>query len=333
MDFRHATDEDLRQAFAGIITKGPFNNTYKFALARFLLDHCNESDKERVRYSRIALFFFRYYWLQECKSRLRQGPANQTPEVINIIRSQFTEKSYPHTYEELVRDEPEKIEICVREITKKCFDDVIPRFQKVKCAGEKRLFFTYFAHEYKDSADNKKVDPGGGILLNKRAMGFLRDNYVPLHKAVILEWIRFLEQRNFGTPNLVNKIEGRNPGKRDQRKFLRLLVPFVEECFYCSGPLRPGKETHVDHVIPFDYIGNTEMWNMVLACQQCNCTKSGSLPPKRYVEKLLVRNNSCRDRIPALHKSLATLNYGDHDVKWHYDNAKRHGYPLAKDFP
>ncbi len=309
-----------------ILTRGSKNNTYKFALARFLLDYSNSSDAVQIRYSVIAKYFFRYYWLQECKSKLLQGPSNQQPEIITIIRMEFTGEEYPYTFKELEKKEPAKIQRCVERITKKCFDDVVPRFQE-----KEKIFFDYLAKAYNDSADNKKIDPGGGIRLNPDAMRYFKDNHDILFKAVILEWVRFLETRNLGMPRLVSKIEANDISPRDQAKFRRLLESFTHTCFYCKDALEPDK-THVDHVIPYDYIGDTELWNLVLACQECNCRKLNNLPPKKYIENLKKRNVE-HATLGQMEKSLHSLNHGTHDIDWHYGNAKRHNYKILVRFP
>ena len=326
----------LRSAFVSIMTQGAKNNTYKFALARFLLDHCHGTGpRTDIRYAEIAGGFFDYYWMQECKSRLRQGPSNQTPLVIQIIRDEFSDDYYPQTLDRIKRKEPAAVERCVGRITAKCFDDVVPRFEDdaehylgMRRGGspDRRVFYHYLAMEYDDSARNKRIDPGGGISLNPHAVEFLRDNYEPLFRTVVLEWIKFLEKRNFGIPRMAEKIGGRMLGPRDQSRFKRYLEPFADRCFYCNAGLEPGRCTHVDHVLPYDYVGDTDLWNLVLACQSCNCAKSGGLPPRRYIVKLKERNSQYRNRIRQLEKSLDMLG-GEHDIDWHYGNAGSHGYP------
>lgn len=327
MEFETVPDSEILDAFTSIVTKGVKNNTYKFALARFLLDHSVRHGPERVRYKDIAWKFFRYYWAQECKSRLRQGPAGQRPEIVKIIRKAFPNDAYPQTFSDLVREEPKRVKACITKITEKCFDDVIPRFQKT--GREKReLFYKYFAKEYHDSSDNKKIDPRGGVLVNKAAIRVLEHNYAALHGVVILEWARFLEKRNFGSPNLINKVECIALGRRNQRKFLRILEPFFEHCFYCERLLDMDTRTHVDHVIPYDYMGDTELCNLVLACQKCNCEKLGCLPPQQFFDLLLKRNSECLSEIPCLETSVDNMSARGMDMKWHYANARRHGYPV-----
>ena len=330
------SSSSLRDAFVSIMTKGTKNNTYKFALARFLLDYCRGSRPEsNVRYTRIAKSFFDYYWMQECKARLQQGPSNQRPRVIQIIRNAFKHEYYPETLAEIKKKNPDDVKICIRDITKKCFADVVPRFEEdaERYFGKpqggrsyKRIFYDYLSKEYHDLAGNHKIDPGGGIKINPHAIKFLKENYEPLFRTVILEWIKFLEKRNIGMPRMAEKISGNVLGPRGQTKFKKKLEPFADRCFYCNVQLVQGRCTHVDHVLPYDYVGDTDMWNLVLACKDCNCSKSGGLPPKRYITKLKERNCQYKDQIIQLEKSLDMFDNGP-DIDWHYNNASKHGYP------
>lgn len=145
-------------------------------------------------------------------------------------------------------------------------------------------------------------------------------------------------------------MEARHAGKRNQRKFMDLLRPFVERCFYCDEPLAFDESTHVDHVLPFSYVGDTEMWNSVLACCECNCRKMDCLPPARYVKDLCGQNAERLPEIKELSDSLARLHYERFGVLawtipdnaaeimrerigWHYKNAADHGYRTLRHFP
>ena len=104
---------------------------------------------------------------------------------------------------------------------------MIPRFQLVRGSSarravESRIFYDYLALEYHDSADNKKIDPRGGIRLNPAAVSFLKENHVLLDMVVVLEWLRFLERLNIGTPKLTSKIDGRFIGARNQGAFKKI---------------------------------------------------------------------------------------------------------------
>ena len=102
-------------------------------------------------------------------------------------------------------------------------------------------------------------------------------------------------------------------------------------CFYCKNPLKPGRKTAVEHVIPFAYIAEDEMWNFVLACNDCNGKKLGSLPPEKFVNNLIERNREYGEKIPLLKKSLMKLEKKfKKTIDDHITNAKSHGYTVLK---
>ena len=344
--FEDWSDKEFHDRFVSIISRGAKNNTYKFAWAKFLLDYSHspgrvprmfeqngEAAEARppagdsgIKYADIARYFFVYYWPLTCKTRLRQGPATQPPVVTTEIERVFDEGAYPQSVDRIIRTERAKVDRCVVKIAAMGLKDVAHRFQKVK-GGEERMFYQYVAGK-PDRSGNRKLDRKGGILLNPDAIRFLGDNYEALNGALTAEWLRAIESHNFGSPNLVERFGGRY-GRRNQRKFLPVLEAFGRTCFYCGKSLGPGRCVHVDHVLPFDYMGDTELWNLVLACRGCNCEKMCSLPPTRYVDKLMRRNADHGD-IEAMAESLSRMTRFERGIEWHYENARRHGYRVAE---
>lgn len=348
MRFPRKTNYEFHETFMTIIRKTGKNNTYKFALALFLLERSvSDPESYEVGYEEIARSFLKYYWSHVCKSKLRQGPENQVPLVVSIIRGEFDRDVYPMDFSDLEREEPDKVERCTAKIAKRCFKDVVPRFQWV--GGRKEcVFYRYWSTEYRDSARNERLHLDKNVQLNPKAVDFFRRNFAPLYNSVILEWVKFLESINFGAPNLAKKVEAKVRGPRNQRKFLPLLGPHSKACFYCGEALKLDGSTHVDHVIPYDYVGETEMWNSVLACQQCNCAKLDKLPPRRFVEALIEQNREYYPKIKDLRESVARMHRGRlegdrisqdaveslrRNVEWHYRNAAASGYPRMAKFP
>ena len=150
-----------------------------------------------------------------------------------------------------------------------------------------------------------------------------------------MEWARFLEEVNVGVPKLIAKIEDKIPSRNLTPK-RKLLKQVEENCFYCETPLE-SIENDIEHVIPFAYVRENEMWNLTRACKQCNCKKLGSLPsPKeKWLGKLFERNKKYRNDITPegemlgkmLDKSLKRL--GDkHEsiIRLQYDNAIQQGF-------
>lgn len=346
--FKDWSDRAFHDRFISIIKRGTMNNTYKFAWARFLLDYSYDSGKiprmfeeagmtteqhvannSRIKYSEIARYFFVYYWPLTCKTRLRQGPVTQPPVITTKIEEEFTEKAYPQSVDQIIRKERAKVNRCLEKISMIGLKDVAHRFQRVNKV-EVRMFYQ-FAAGPPDKSGNRKLDRKGGILLNSNAGRFLRENYEALSGALMAEWLKAIEKHNFGSPNLAGRLSG-HYGRRNQRKFLPVLEAFGRDCFYCGKYLETGKCIHVDHVLPFDYMGDTELWNLVLACQGCNCKKLCSLPPAQYVNKLMHRNANHGD-IEAMAESLSKMTRFERGIEWHYENAKRHGYSVVEVLP
>ncbi|WP_158641243.1 HNH endonuclease [Candidatus Nitrosopumilus salaria] len=194
---------------------------------------------------------------------------------------------------------------------------------------EKKIFFDYKITREKHS-NKKYIDLNAGIDINPKAMQFFKKYNIVLKKAVNLEWAKFLEKLNLGVPRLIQKTEGELIPRTALGKYRKALEPYFKNCFYCEKHLLQ-KEIHVDHVIPFDYIAEDSIWNFTLACQKCNCVKSGSLPPEKYIVKLIERNKNYRDKISMLEKSLTLLGMNfEKVIHDHFENAMMQGYVVLK---
>ena len=335
MNFRDITDDEFQRKLMNILDFSSKDNTYKFAFMRFLLDYCNEYTETHVEFSTIAQYYFKYYWIQECKSKFKQAPQiDKKPEIIRIIQNEFDKPYYPQTFAKITKEEPEKIQRCIAKIIKFVFHNVTWRFQKQKEGRnsiEDKIFFDYkiarVAH-----ANKKFIDLDAGIDINPKAMEFFKKYNIVLKKAVNLEWAKFLEKLNLTVPRLIQKTEGEIIQRTPLKKYREALEPFFKKCFYCKNQLLKNK-THVEHVIPFDYIAEDNIWNFTLACQKCNCVKSGSLPPEEFLNDLISRNSAYRNKIVLLKKSLTGLGINHEKIiRDHFENAKSQGYAVLNKF-
>ena len=242
-----------------------------------------------------------------------------------------------HEFEKIKEKEPQKIKNCIKEIEAKCFNDVTYAFQNMSGDFEDRPFFDYKIKRWKPRHDRVVklpiIDLEKGIELNPKAMNFFKRYNVALEKAVTLEWVRFIEQFNLGVPELIRKIEGKKEERKSTIKERAVLEKAgFKNCFYCKLPFTKN-EMQVEHVIPFSFIYQNEMWNFVLACQNCNCVKLGRLPSEEYLDCLINRNKEYKEKIPELKKSLSKLGDGfEKIIRDHYTNAKSHGYQIYDKF-
>ena len=340
MLFDAFSEEEMFRTFTSIVTLGSKDNTYKFAWARFLLDYARthtETKTTRVSFEEIAGYFLQYYWQQICKKKMKHAPqTKKKPKIVTIIEKEFEKPYYPQTFKEIKAQQPEKIKRCIDQIAKICFHDVTWRFQRIgamRGAPESRLFFEYKILRTINS-NRKRVDLKYGIILNSDAIHFFKTYYTVLLKMVILEWSKFLENLNPGLPKLVKKVEGGEGKRKSTKKFRFMLESICSRCFYCKVSLQHVKSAQVEHVIPWDYIEEDELWNLVLVCSQCNCKKLGALPPTESLKSLIKRNKKYSKNIPELEKSLCRLGADFAPlIENHYENAKASGYfPLANNF-
>ncbi len=306
----------MKHLFITIVSKGAKSNTYKFALAKFLLDYSKtqnlkEEDYE-ISFYEIATKFLEYYWFQECKYKFKQDfNKDKMPVVIRIIQEHCGTEYIADSYEKYFKNRQELQKTLILEIEKKCFDNVIPRFQPDEQNG-------FYQHFYSRAKDGKayKSSSEKKIILKHEAVKFFKEENEILSKILVLEWAKFLEKTNF-TPRLISKIElMKDPKRNSLTKFRKILMEMEEECFYCGTKLE-NTDVHIDHFIPWSYIYEDELWNLVQSCSKCNLIKSDSLPPKDCIEKIVIRNKQ---------KALSKWNS---DITDYYENCYKAGFQIV----
>ena len=336
--------QDFEEKFLGMVVHGKKSTTYKFAFAKFLLEYCKQDTvEEHVEFSTIAKYFMKFFWPQVCKTKLNHAPRYtkkggiKVPDIITIIGNEFSESWYPKNYAYYELQEKAKIQNCINDISQKCFNDVVWRFQKIaNIEPENPLFFKYQVVPGWSDPNRKDTDLTFGIDLNPEFIKFVQEKHVLLNAVVILEWTRFLEKYNRDVPLIIPKLEG-SEIKRDtvysNKAKQELTDAGYDECFYCKIKFSNSIKVHLEHVIPFDYISEDNIWNYSLACQSCNCHKSGFLPPEEFIDKLIKNITKDKLNIPMLKDSLNIMggNFAE-IIKNHYNSAKRLGY-APKDMP
>ena len=318
----------MREKFFSIVAMSKKDNTYKFALARAILDHCGvENAGNVITYEYLSKKFLRYYWHQECIFKIKQdfhAEEKRKPRVIKAIQDVFGNKS-PGRFELLDPDCVKKAEgMILRNVFGKPASRlflVIPAFQKIpvgRRVEENRIFYDY---------DNDKKM----IILKPGVFEFFHKNRNILMGLVIAEWAKFLEKINGSLPMLVAKIE-KNNTKRDPNAMskFRKLFQDTDHCFYCGNKLEQ-RYVDVDHFIPWSYIFADSMWNLVLACRDCNCYKSNSLPQDEFLVNLIKRNKQYYNVVDKLKISLDQLDIGKgwmQEICNHYNMCEKYGFSV-----
>ena len=144
-------------------------------------------------------------------------------------------------------------------------------------------------------------------------------------------WVEFTEQFPFA-PRLYEKIAGITPVRRHERYRSFLVKIQGLQCFYCGGQKDRG--LHVDHVIPWSFVLEDRVWNLVLACQSCNSAKCDRTPDDQVFARLLTRNkeivSELRESIPAvkLDKQVFTPEALDTHIDMLLENCRAEGFGI-----
>ncbi len=237
-----------------------------------------------VSFPWLAERFVSYYWPLTVKFRVRQSTdPTKDPVIMKFIRAevealklqsdvtleQFT-KQHGDRYEQL-------LDRCVHRGG--CFDEVVPRFHNLRSQETKDRLYDY--------------DPES-IHLRDGARSFLKSHQRVLELLAVGSWVRFTEQYTTA-PRLYEKIAGTTPERRHQKYRTFLSDVQGATCFYCERAY--NRTPHVDHFIPWTFVLEDRIWNLVLACEACNGDKSDQTPADTYIEKLVNRNSHLLERI------------------------------------
>ena len=165
----------------------------------------------------------------------------------------------------------------------------LQRFGDGASAVEKRFLYEYSWEDEvaagqirrPDFDDSMTLQPGVAEGLIK-IQGLIR----PYIETLWIQWVADRNKDLTDAARLHDFLFG-----VDRRSLTRVkphLVSLQEgECFYCNSPL--GRDTEVDHFLPFSKHNDDSLDNLVAACRKCNGSKSDSYPSLPHVSKWMER--------------------------------------------
>lgn len=274
-------EEDIWKLFNYVFSSKAVNNTsYKFAFLKSLIECVYDVNiNGEILLTDIFARFTRIYWylivkhnLRQCSESTRGGKAS----INNIF------EKYIVSNQNLLFCEYDSID----ESIKRCIENEVYTECKEYVVG---AFYG---------------DTGGSIYsfslrdnylkFNPKVLNFIQKFSIVLLKLNYFEWITFLEKNNSEECcySIASKLH--EASKRTNLSIFRNFLYYnIDEektrCFYCNKTISYSK-IHVDHFIPWSFIKNDRLWNLVNSCPVCNLSKSDKLTERYFLDKLIDRD-------------------------------------------
>ena len=122
--------------------------------------------------------------------------------------------------------------------------------------------------------------------------------------------IKYLQDRNPGVPGIIYKLEPENEKQRKLQNVRKLWAAVIDTTGISdiySGRLLEKKNYEIDHFVPWSFITNDEMWNLMPVNSSFNSSKRDKLPDwERYFVRF-AQNQFRLNEMIYTHEKLAHL--------------------------
>lgn len=121
------------------------------------------------------------------------------------------------------------------------------------------------------------------IRVNKYWKQLILDNFPVIISWIQLKKIRFLQDRNPGVPGIIYKLSQENGNVRKLSNTRDLWKAVLESIGVPFRDIYSGRKLDVfyfdlDHFVPWSYVANDELWNLIPMEKRLNSSKSNRLP-------------------------------------------------------
>ncbi len=121
------------------------------------------------------------------------------------------------------------------------------------------------------------------IRINKYWRELILDNYSVIVSWIQLKKVRFLQDRNPGVPGIIYKLSPDNENGRKLNNARELWKCAAKagaisiRDIYTGEPIETMR-FDLDHFVPWSYVANDELWNLIPMERRLNSSKSNKLP-------------------------------------------------------
>ena len=125
------------------------------------------------------------------------------------------------------------------------------------------------------------------VVINEEWQDFFMDNFVTISGWIEVKKVRYLQGRNPGVPGIIYKLVPENNKQRKLRYVRNLWNTIIEtKPVYdiYSEKLLGLNDFDIDHFVPWSFVANDELWNLLPMDSSLNSSKSNNLPQWKYFE-------------------------------------------------
>lgn len=118
------------------------------------------------------------------------------------------------------------------------------------------------------------------VFFNPAWIKMIQDNTVSILGWIQYEKIKWLQNNNPEVPGLVYKLSSEEKARKlnSVRKLWEAIIPLCEVRDVFTGEVVVSKKYDVDHFIPWSFVMNDELWNLMPMDSSLNSAKSNRLP-------------------------------------------------------
>jgi len=262
------------ELWKAIILYGLNQASYKMALGKVLLEEAKSGANE-IKWEQLSRRFLDAYIQRLDLYKLPQQATSGRLTKLERIVSQLN-------LGQICYDE------AVALVGTEGFNDVVPRFQTVGTN--------------KEIVDNAfyEIQFGKKLILTDALLKISSENSKEYLNEIDARWSllegAFSINQSAENLSLANDVREIFLKSGDiKRSNLTSNIPFLSgyqgnSCFYCGEAILG--HPHVDHVLPRQVLMHDQIWNLVLAHEDCNLQKSDKLIGPHFLEKLTFRNEN-----------------------------------------
>ncbi len=263
---------------AALMRDASKSTTYKPALLKAMARLARRDESLIVPLANLGEEFVRLYWDQTVIFHLRQAAVlSKEATAVKLIR----ETAHTHNARKPSDLPTRDRELLISKMAKLLTVNVLSAFHASK-PNTMNALYTW-----------DKVT--ACIMFSPESHAFLRENMLALEIIANYHWASYLEGCNQLAPRIIQKVTREAARRSSLARYMAILMRDAEpECFYCGRSDDGEHGMQVDHVIPWSFLLEDPIWDLVLACPACNNRKSDWLPAHEYIEKLKRRNHDLR---------------------------------------